>query len=214
MMMTGLNESSPQGANGARVETAREPQPTEALEREWLEGIRQGDREAFTHAFRAFYNRLCVYAEGYVRSPEVAEELVEDLFVWIWQRRDRLELRGRLKPYLYTAVRNRALKQLRSERVRARAHAGAAQAEYSPAMGRSAIAADEDLNASELTAIVRATLDALPERPREAFLLARQHGLSHAEIARVMDIAVSTVEKHVVRAMRTLRQAVDEWHAG
>lgn len=212
--MTGSNESSPHRRSGARVEPDPGEELTEPLEREWLAGIRRGDRSAFTHAFHAYYNRLCTYAVRYVGSAEVAEELVEDLFFWIWQQRERLEVRGRLKPYLYTAVRNRSLKHLRSERVRARAHAGAAQAEYSPAMGRSACAADEELNASELAAIVRATLDALPERPREAFLLARQHGLSHAEIARVMDIAVSTVEKHVVRAMRTLRQAVEDWYAG
>lgn len=210
--MTALNESARLGANGAPARADLETRSSEALEKEWLAGIAVGDRDAFTHAFRAFYNRLCTYAAGYVGSPDIAEELVEDLFVWIWRERERLDVRGRLKPYLYTAVRNRALKHIRFEHVRARAHAEAARAEYSPAMGRGENAADEALNASELAALVRNVLDALPARPREAFLLARQHGLSHVEIARVMEISVSTVEKHIVRAARDLRRAVDDWY--
>jgi RNA polymerase sigma-70 factor (ECF subfamily) len=69
-------------------------------------------------------------------------------------------------------------------------------------------AADAELEADELAALVKRVIAALPERPREAFLLSRRHGLSHAEVAGVMEISVSTVEKHIVRAVAELRRAL------
>jgi RNA polymerase sigma-70 factor (ECF subfamily) len=63
----------------------------------------------------------------------------------------------------------------------------------------------------ELEAILRSTIDGLPARPREAFLLARQHDFSYAAIAKMMGISVSTVEKHMARANSELREALAAW---
>lgn len=170
--------------------------------------IREGNGTALEQLFEAYYNRLCVYTRGYVGDLAAAEEIVEDLFVWIWENRASWEVHTSLRQYLYTSARNRALKHLRHERVRRRVHETATRAPVPAGMAGPAAAPDEELQLRELAALVEQTVDALPVRCREAFRLSRGHGLSHAEIAEVMGISLSTVEKHIVRALSTLRDAI------
>jgi RNA polymerase sigma-70 factor (ECF subfamily) len=178
------------------------------LESDAVSAIRSGDAAAFAQVFNEFYNRLCVYTRSYVRDFTAAEEIVEDLFVWIWENRAGWEVHTSLRQYLYTSVRNRALKHLRHERVRRRVHDTATRAAVPPGMAGPALAPDEELELRELAALVDRTVGGLPDRCREAFQLSRGHGLTHAEIAEVMGISVSTVEKHIVRATSTLRDAI------
>ncbi len=172
--------------------------------------ILAGDALAFQELFHEHFGRLCSYARGILRDGDAAEEVVEDLFVWIWENREQWEVSSSVRAYLYTAVRNRALAQLRRERMRRRAHDEVAAAPVPPGMAGPRAAADAELEADELAALVERVIAALPERPREAFLLSRRHGLSHAEVAGVMEISVSTVEKHIVRAVAELRRALAE----
>lgn len=133
-----------------------------AVEATWPGRIRGGDATAFETMVRRYTVRLRVYAERHVHAPTLAEEIVEDVFVDIWERRASWEVRTSLRRYLYGAVRKDAI-------------------------------------------------DRLPDRSREAFVLARRHELSHAEIAEVMGISISTVEKHIGRAMRELRKTLATW---
>ena len=182
-----------------------------SLESRWVDGIRRGDSGAFTQLFDAFYERLCAFAEGFVSSPDVAEELVEEVFFRIWKQRNEWRLTGSLKGYLYTAVRNQALKHLDHEAVKNRTEQEVALSGRSPGMSEPTPSVEAQLDAKELGVAVQQAVVALPERCREAFLLHRQHGLSYAEIAQVMEIAVSSVEKHLIRAMRILRESLEPW---
>src|SRR5687768_9374829 len=83
--------------------------------------IAAGEAGAFETLFKAYYNPLCVFAERYVRSAAIAEELVEDTFFWLWEHRADWQVKpGGVKPYLYRAVRNRALRQLARGQVASR----------------------------------------------------------------------------------------------
>lgn len=175
----------------------------------WAEAMRRGDDAAFEALFRAYYERLCAFAEGYVHSPEVAEELVENVFVHLWEQRRRCPegLRG----FLYVAVRNHAFKHLARERVVQRTQAAGLQQRKSFGMGQPPAAADDQLYADELAAVVQRTIDQLPPRCREAFLLHRQHQMSYAEIAGHMGLSPRTVENHIARALRALRDSLARW---
>lgn len=163
---------------------------------------------AFERLFFRYYSELCAYANTYVQHAEDAEELVEDLFVWLWEHRAGWDAHTSVRQYLYSAVRNRALKHLRHARVRLRVYESTATSSAPPGMGSPPATPDEELTARELAKLVDSTIRALPDRCREAFDLSRAHGLTHAEIAHVMGISVSTVEKHVVRAVAELRDAI------
>jgi RNA polymerase sigma-70 factor (ECF subfamily) len=168
--------------------------------------VRGGDTAAFEALFRRHYDGLFAFAERYLRSAEAAEDVTVDVFARVWERRAEWTLRGSPRAYLYSAVRNEALALLRRRRMVERAHADAVREDRRPGMGSAPAPSDADAQANELAAAAEAAIAALPDRTQEAFVLLRQHGLSYAEIAATMEISVKTVEVHVSRALRALRE--------
>ena len=162
------------------------------------EAIRRGDRDAFEALFHTHYAGLCRFALRYEPSPEVAEDLVQDVFFNLWRRRHAWVPEHAPRAYLYGAVRKRALKHLRHEGVVARWRT---RAEVQPAPIASE--ADADLSCRELEAALRQAVDLLPERRRLVYELSREHGLTYAEIA--LGISVKTVEMQMTRALKFLR---------
>jgi RNA polymerase sigma-70 factor (family 1) len=155
--------------------------------------------------FKVYYDPLCRYVARYVGSRDVAEDVVEDVFVWIWQERERWEVRGPLHPYLFAAARCRAINHLRHDAVRDRA---APRLSLDPTYFADPAPADAVAEAEELRHRVDRTLAALPPRMREAFVLSRDEGLSYDEVAFRMGISVKTVGVHISRALAALRKAI------
>ena len=174
-----------------------------ALLAAWMDGVTRGETSAFDALFNAFYTPLCAFARGYVRSPQAAEELVEDLFLKLWTDRERLDVRGSVASYLYVAVRHRAMNHLTRLRLE-RKHAETALAEERWGARHAVNDAEDRMREDELYASVREAVDELPPRGRQAYLLYYQHHLSYAEIAAVMGIAPKTVENQLARSLKTL----------
>lgn len=193
------------GSNRSNLAASSDRAADDLRDRALAEAIRAGDEIAFEALFRLYSKRLYLFAERLVGTPEVAEDLVADMFVRIWERRAEWELRGSMKSYLYTATRNRALTHLDQQRVWDRAHREAMWEGRPPGIGRPPPAADVELHARELAEAIEAGIERLPERTREAFILHRQHGLSYSEVAQTMGIAPRTVEVLIRRALKALR---------
>src|SRR5512146_1948765 len=105
-------------ARGDAPDTVSSPsEPSPEVLTHWIARIADGDTVAFEALFHAFYDRLCVYAETYVRSSHAAEEIVDDVFLALWAGRARLRPQRAVASYLYVAVRNRALNQLRRRKM-------------------------------------------------------------------------------------------------
>lgn len=170
-------------------------------DKQWAIRIQSGDREAFKALFQTYAEPLCTFAEQYTESSEIAEELVQDLFLKIWEDRRDWSPSGSVKSYLYTATRNLALDYLKHERVVDEWREGRSQD------GRSTLKApDENFRHKKLHRAVRSAVEELPERSKQVFELSRQHGLTYREIASVLDISVKTVETHMRRAFKSLRE--------
>lgn len=170
-------------------------------ERMWIDGVQNGDEEAFESMFRAYYPQLCRFAAEYVDSANRARDLVQDVFLRIWERREEWTVQRSLKAYLYQAVRNRALNEVRNQGTR---HEAEEDLEYRTEGLESQTAADA-VHASALSEEVQEAIGRLPERRRTAFLLHRRHGLTYKEIACAMGITPKTVENQIGRALKTLR---------
>ena len=181
------------------------------LERVWITRARSGDVGAFESIFRTHYQRLCLFAEGFVKSGDQAEDLVADVFASTWENRASCRGCDSLKSYLYVAVRNRAFKLLRHrkvvDRLVERTHPGG----QVPGMSTTRDNPAENAAASELAVAVERAIAMLPERSRQAYLLHRQHGMSYAEIAETMQISTKTVENHLGRAVKALRESLAPW---
>jgi len=167
--------------------------------------IRDGDSRAFEELFRREYVALCRFANRYVRDAAASEDLVQDLFTTIWANRARLDVRGSLRAYLFTAVRNRALNARKHTLVEGEW----ARDESAPevrALHRAPRRPDELLDESERDARVRGALAHLPERCRLVMQLRWQEQLGYADIAAIMGISIKGVEIQLTRGLRTLRE--------
>lgn len=167
--------------------------------------IRAGDPRAFEELFRREYAALCRFADRYVRDGAASEDLVQDLFASVWANRARLDLRGSVRAYLFTAVRNRAL-NARKHTLVEREWARDESTPEVRALHRRPRRPDDILDEAERHARVRAAIANLPERCRFVMQLRWQEQLSHSDIASIMGISLKGVEIQLARGFRTLRE--------
>jgi RNA polymerase sigma-70 factor (ECF subfamily) len=155
---------------------------------------------AWERAFATHYVGLCEYVLRFVGSAEAAEDLVQELFLRLWDTRGPRDASRLTRPYLYVAARNRALKYLRHARV-ADAwihHAGG----DTPA---SAVTPEDDCVAHELQDAAARAVAELPPRCRAVFVLRRRDHLGYQEIARRLGVSLGTVKSQMWRAAEQLR---------
>ena len=183
----------------------------EARDRTWVDGVRTGDAAAFDAIFTAYADALCGFVYTYLRSHDEAQEVVQDLFLWIWEHRAEWEVPGSLRKYLFKSARNRAISHLRHRRVeRELAERLTRQAERAASEGTSP-RPDDQLCADELASVIDRAVGQLSERCREVFILNRRQGFSYAEVADLLDISTKTVEIHMGRAFTTIREHIAAW---
>jgi RNA polymerase sigma-70 factor (family 1) len=172
-------------------------------ESEWVNAIRAGDVNAFEAMFHAYHAPMCAFAYRYLGARDLAEEIVQEVFLFVWERREGWDVRSSVRSYLFTAVRNAALSYLRHERVvrRRESEVRRLQPEPPPSPDLAAVEA-------ETVAAVRRAVERLPERCRLAFTLHREQGLTYAEVAAVLGISPRTVEVQIGRALKSLRKCL------
>jgi RNA polymerase sigma-70 factor (ECF subfamily) len=173
--------------------------------------IREGDAKAFDAMVVEYYEKLLGLAFIYLRERQSAEEVVQDVFLAIWQHRTRWAPDTSLRLYLYAATRNRAFSRLRHRRLEDRFSRDAAANEDVLSFSSSREDADTGQRTAELSAAIESAIESLPPRMREAFVLSRQAHLTHEEIARVMGTSMKTVQEQIGRALKNLRLALADW---
>jgi RNA polymerase sigma-70 factor, ECF subfamily len=173
-------------------------------EAELLARLRQGDDDAYTAIFREHYSWLVLLAARLLGDRALAEEIVQDVMLELWRRRESLALTGALRAYLHQSVRNRALNELRHGRTVRRSEPFVRPPSAAPA-------ADARAGSRELELAVIEAVAALSQPQREVFDLSRRAGLTYPEIASVLEISVKTVEARMGRALRHLRERLSPW---
>ena len=145
--------------------------------------------------FQWMYRPLCLYALNITESYEDSEDIVQQIFVELLEKAvvGSLEV-GNMKGYLYTVVRNRAVKYVKKDQEKVSVES----AMYLTDENILSISVDED-------ALVWIWIDALPTDRRNIFLMAKQQGMKYKEIAEQLDISVKTVEGQMGKALKTLR---------
>lgn len=168
--------------------------------------LRAGDIAAFEMLFRTYYQSLCNYACTFVRDPEEAEEVVQNTFTNIWEKRDTLSIHTGVKPYLYAMVRNACLNQLKHAKIKQQ------HAAMEIAVGeRSVESVSRTVEASELEVRIQEAMSKLPEQCRLVFKLSRFEDLKYAEIAEQLNISIKTVENQMGKALRVMREQLKDY---
>ncbi|HVI46877.1 MAG TPA: RNA polymerase sigma-70 factor [Chitinophaga sp.] len=168
---------------------------------ECISKIKAGDTAAFRELFYAYKDALFGYACKLCRSPEMAEEAVQEVFMKVWINRQQLDPSLSIRAYLYTAIRHCIFNILK----KAALDENLRQAVFyhQPVAANTT---EDDVNAAELQRMKSRMLDMLPPQRKLIFCLSRIEGLSHEEIAIRLGISKNTVKDQIVKARRFLRQ--------
>ncbi len=159
-----------------------------------------GNEKAFEVLFKSYAQLLINFARRFVFDTAIAENIVQDVFLKVWTNRERLNPDKNFKTYLFTAVKNQALHHLRHLEVERRAEENL---DLSPEPIKTP---DEELREKEVENCIRQAVGELPEKCRLIFCMNRFDQLTYAQIAEVQNISIKTVETHMGRALKYLRQ--------
>jgi len=175
--------------------------------RKLFQNIRIDDAVAFRSLFDRWYTPLCHHAHSFLGDWQVSEDIVQELFITLWIKRDKLEVTVSERSYLYRSVRNRCLNYLRDEKRHPEGRMGEdnqnrliGDSEPDPAMEE-----DHDEIMKKLHGLVLEAIRELPERCRVIFNLSRHSDLTNREIAQKLGLSEKTIENQITIALKKLR---------
>ncbi len=179
---------------------------------ELTERVQAGDRDAFARIYRTYFFDLCNFSYRYVKCKAVCEEIVQDLFLYIWKNRKEWNPDGTVRSYLYKSIKNRSLDHLKHKRVQE----NYASNFYEEREIRTSPQENMRLYKSEdrLKKAIHNAIESLPDQRKLIFKMSREDGLTYGEIADVMEISVKTVETQMGRSLKTLRKLLARYLPG
>lgn len=169
-----------------------------------VEHLIKGDEKAYAYLMDAYYHKLCVYAKSLCFDIYMAEDIVQNVFLRVWEQRKKLKDKFSLKSYLYQSVYNEFIDQHRKKSALMKL-----EADYIKTLH--AILKEEDT--SELTrtiALVKQEIQVLPPKCKEIFIMGKQQGFTYAEIAEHLNISFRTVENQMSKAFSIIREKAGE----
>jgi len=168
-----------------------------------IKGLRSGRESAYEQLFKDFYQPLSVFAHGYVQDLETGKEIVQDLFVHLYEKRKTLVITTSIKSYLYQSVRNRCLNHIKQHQVQKMHHD-----RMKPELEESENLEDK-IRETELEHLVSKIVDQLPPQCKRIFNMSRVSGFSNGEIAEQLEISKRTVETQISNALKVLREKLE-----
>ncbi|HLT06776.1 MAG TPA: RNA polymerase sigma-70 factor [Cyclobacteriaceae bacterium] len=169
-----------------------------------LQFVKSDDERAFDVLFNRYWRILFEAAYKRIKRPEVAEELVQDVFTSLWCNRRKLEIHQSFEAYIRTAIKYKVISYYRSS------YQHHPSLDVVEEQSQLEWHVEEAFLYKELQSAIEAEIERLPEKCKEAFNLSRREQLSIKEIAAEMEISVNTVEKHIGKALKILRTNLKE----
>ncbi|MCT4588030.1 MAG: RNA polymerase sigma-70 factor [Carboxylicivirga sp.] len=171
-----------------------------------IKKIKVGDESAFETLFVKYFNRLFALANSILKDDKVAQDIVQEVFVKIWEKRDVIEP-GNLDAFLYKLVRNQCISHIRHLKVVENKQRNFSEIKNIEELYRIDFIRDEPyvIIEKELEQEITNVINMLPDRCREVFTLSRISGLKNKEIADQLGMNVKNVEKHITKALNVFR---------
>ena len=167
--------------------------------------IKRGDERAFEEIFHRYYQNLCGYASKILQDEMAAEEIVQDLFVKIWEKRENLDVKTSPKNYLVRSVKNHCLNYIKHTKIK-RQHVKHIMSQESEEIQ------EENYIEIDLIQKIEESIKSLPQKRQEIFRLSREEGLKYREIAEKLNVSIKTVETQMGLAIKTLREKLKNYN--
>ncbi|WP_216823403.1 RNA polymerase sigma factor [Niastella vici] len=170
-------------------------------EQQLLNGLRQGDQACFDQLYSLYSERLFVNLLKLVKHPETAEEILQDIFIVVWEKRNTIDIHTSIRAYLFRIGENKVYdfyRKARRDKV-LYAHVKAAASEQYTHI-------EESLLFRENEQLLQAAVASLPPTRRQVFELCKLQGQTYEQVSNLLGISTSTVNDHIVKATRSIRQ--------
>lgn len=178
--------------------------PFHHLDDNALVQLAKSDERAFTEIYRRYYSVLLNVAIKRLETKPLAEDLVQEIFISLYQKIHYLEISCSIKAYLNKAIRFKIMNEYRSKSVRMK---------YCKNVFSTPFCKNDfsNIEVKELSKKLNSVCDRLPKKCKQVFLLSRQEGLSQKDISLKLDISLSTVEKHIGKALKIFKEELVEY---
>lgn len=178
---------------------------TDTKIKHYFSQISIGDRDAFNMLFRSRYERLVWFAQSFVNETGQAEEIVSDVFVWLWNNREALNEIDNPEMYLFIAVKNRCINVLRANRETVSID------EYREIENDFPDNPLSEIEQKELITKLHSIVESLPEQQRIIFKMVKENGLTAKQVAEILNLSPRTVETHIYKALQRLEKEITEY---
>ncbi|MFK8058999.1 MAG: RNA polymerase sigma factor [Polaribacter sp.] len=171
---------------------------------ELINSLKRGDSKGYQYLVSSYHIKLCVYAKSLTNDSDLAEDIVQNVFMSIWKNRNKLKEEFAVKSYLYKSVYNEFIDQYRKKKA-----VFTLEKKYIEAL--TYIVEEEDEKSLEkLMNIVKKEIDKLPPKCKQTFLLSKEEGLTNVEIAEYLNVSIKSVEAHITKAFSILRKSIGD----
>lgn len=172
------------------------------------------ENAAFSKIYQIYFPKLVRFSREYVVSTEDAENIVQDIFMYLWEHRDMLASLTNPNAFLFTLTKNRCIDFYRHKvRTESKEESLDALSERELKLKMEALQQfDENMfTVDDIDALLNKAIGHLPEKCRQVFILSRMEGMKHEEIAAQLNISVNTVQNHIVTALRKLKVELKDY---
>lgn len=166
--------------------------------------LKKNEHKAFDILFEKYYPILCAYAHRFVELND-AEEIVQEIMLWIWERRDNLPIQVSLRSYLFKMTYHRSLNLISKKEIAARAEAIFSE------KNQEWFEEISNIQIEELVQRIEVAIDQLPETYRTAFIIHRFKGMSYKEIAEMYHVSPKTIDYRIQQALKILRKELKDY---
>ncbi|MFK7908635.1 MAG: RNA polymerase sigma factor [Chitinophagales bacterium] len=167
---------------------------------ELLRLLQTDEAKAIEIIFKTYHSTLCISAYRLLKSKDAAKDVVQEVFMRFWKKRETIQINTSLKAYLRRAVVNTALNHIQKNR-----RHPTDNLDNLPQISSSKNSAQDDLQAAELKTDIQSAIATLPKKCRMVFTLSRYEQMTYKEIAASLEISVNTVENHISKALKILK---------
>ncbi|MCK0132932.1 RNA polymerase sigma-70 factor [Arenibacter sp. S6351L] len=169
-----------------------------------IEALKSGDSNAYTFLVDTYHHKLCIYAYSLINDEKAAEDIVQNVFIRTWKKRNRLKTDFEIRSFLYKSVYNEFIDEYRKQKL-----VVPLEKKYIDAL--TTMVENEDGHAFERRIkLVKRAIQDLPPKCKEIFILSKQDGLTNLEIAEYKQVSIKSVEAHITKAFSILRQSIGE----
>ncbi len=181
-------------------------------EQQLFERLRNSDEAAFRVIYNNYSSRLYYFVLEFIHLKDAAENIVQDIFVTLWNKRKDLKDGTNLSSYLFTGAKNNALYRLRDKKYRQKLFSNAMDvSELNLSIDALTTVDTSAFAFQEIEQIIQETLSSLPPQCRKVFELSRFQEMKNREIAEELNISIKTVEGHISKGIKTFKVALKDY---